>query len=114
MKIIDRKTFLEMPPGIIYAKYEPCNFGGLNIKWESMIHANDYSGDFVCQGLGVEVKCDDSDEFESQCSKAEKGEEIDLDFECAGRDGLFEKDQLFAILSKKDVELLINRLQETL
>lgn len=114
MKIVDRKTFLDLPPGTVYAKYKPCVFGGLAIKEESMVFADGYSGDFVKQGLGVEIECGGSDEWIIQIEKAEKGEEVPLDFYCAGRDGLFEQDQLFAIFSKKDVKDLIKRLEDCL
>jgi len=114
MKIINRKEFLDLPPGVVFAKYEPCVFSGLAIKESSYVSQEGYAGDFVVQGLGVEVECANSDDYVTQCNKAEKGEDVPLDFDCAGRDGLFENEQLFAVLSKEDVQKLIHRLQETL
>jgi hypothetical protein len=43
--------------------------------------------------------------------RLENGEEIPLDFDCQGRDGLFDLDQLFAVWSDSDVEALITRLR---
>lgn len=35
MRIVDRKTFLAMPIGTVFSKYEPCVFGNLCIKGET-------------------------------------------------------------------------------
>lgn len=32
MKIVNRKTFLQMPKGTIFSEYEPCVFYGLFVK----------------------------------------------------------------------------------
>ncbi len=37
-----------------------------------------------------------------------------LDFNCVSRDGVFKKEQLFAIYEKEDIEALIDCLLETL
>ena len=37
-----------------------------------------------------------------------------MDFAYEGRDGLFDKDQLFAVWSIRDIRSLIDRLQECL
>ncbi len=110
MKIVDRKTFLKLPSGTVFAKYKPCFFEGLQIKLDD----GNWGEDFVVQDLETPIKCDSSENFEIQCERAEKGEEVDLDFDCGSRDGLFDRDQLFAVWSRKDVQELIERLQETL
>lgn len=35
MKIVDRETFLTLPPMAVYQEYEPCFFGPINIKLEN-------------------------------------------------------------------------------
>ena len=50
--------------------------------------------------------------FDKLHDALENGTSLDMDFRCSGRDGCFEKDQLFAVWEKKDVEMLISRLQE--
>ena len=45
----------------------------------------------------------------------ETGDDVKMDFEYEGRDGMFDgDDQLFAVWSENDVQALINRLEETL
>lgn len=45
MRIVDRETFLGMPSGTLYAKYEPCVFGPLEIKCDTC------GNDFVSQQI---------------------------------------------------------------
>ena len=40
----------------------------------------------------------------------EDGEDVAMDFDCLGRDALFEEHQLFAVWSAEDVRSLIARL----
>jgi hypothetical protein len=111
MKIVNRKEFLKLPAGIVFAKYKPCIFGKLAIK-ESSIDCESIN-DFIVQPLGVEIDAD-FDEFVGKCKKAENGEEVPLNYDCFERDGFFHQDQLFAVFSKEDVKKLIDRLIETL
>lgn len=109
MKIVDRKTFLALPAGTLFAKYTPCLFGSLEIKGESL------TNDFFAQELSAPIKCAGDYEFSDILYRAEAdGCEVELDFCNEYRDGLYEKDQLFAVYSKEDVCLLISRLEATL
>ena len=109
MRIVDRKTFLMLPAGIVYSKYKPCVFGSLEIKGDSI------RNDFFSQQIANAVDCDNSEEFSEILFKAEEtGENFKMDFNCEGRDGLYDDDQLFAIWNADDVEALIDRLKETI
>jgi len=109
MRIIDRKTFLEQPPGTVYAKYEPCFFGPLLIKGDSL------PNDFGYQQIADAIDCTGSGDFADKLFFAqENGESIPMDFDCQGRDGLFDDDQLFAVFDRVDVEQLIARLKDAL
>lgn len=106
MKIVDRKTFLAMPAGTVFAKYQPCYFEGLEIKGDSL--SNDYCFQQIVDALEVHDSGEFGDKlFESQ----EKGTSVPMDFYCQGRDGGFDDMQLFAVFEKQDVEALIERLR---
>lgn len=109
MKIVNRKTFLEMPPGTVYAKFEPCIFGNLCIKDDSL------SNDWFYQNIVDAIDVNDSGEFGDVLFRAnDTGESIPMDFHCLGRDGFFDNDQLFAVFERKDIEALIERLKEAI
>lgn len=49
MKIINRTQFLAMPEGTVYSKFEPCFFGEISIKGESV--ANDWWHQPICDAI---------------------------------------------------------------
>ena len=106
MKIVDLKTFRAMPEGTLYSKYRPAYCDGLMIKGET------WEYDFLYQDLIGNLKAESSEIEAEQYDKAEAGESVPLDFNVQGRDGLFEKDQLFAVYEKDDLAGLIARLQD--
>ncbi|MFY0516530.1 hypothetical protein ACOMCU_01680 [Lysinibacillus sp. UGB7] len=110
MKIVNLEKFLSLPKDVVYAKFEPNLFGAVTIKADT----SSSSGDWWYQDL-LEVYVKDNEEWDTILSKAvEKGVSFDLDYESIGRDGLYEKNQLFAVFEKKDVVALIERLKKTL
>lgn len=114
MKIVNRQTFLSMPPGTVFAKYEPCNFGDLCILLEAW-PASDNPCDFVYLSLADAIDHDGSADFMEKLDRArETGCSLAMDFECGTRDGLFDADQLFAVFEWQDVLSLIATLQATL
>jgi hypothetical protein len=108
MKIVNRETFLNMPPNTVFAKYKPCFFDELCIKGET------WHEDFWSQSL-INIESDNSGEFIDILENARiNGNSFRLDLDCEDRDALFEKDQLFAIFEKQDIVVLIERLKECL
>jgi hypothetical protein len=108
MRIVDRATFLTLPSGTIYAKFNPYVIEAPAIKWESM------GADFVTQDLvpSFEGCTNGEDVFAVTLAMAEEGKESPpVDYDCAGRDGLFDLDQLFAVWTLEDAKRLIARLQ---
>lgn len=109
MRIVDRQTFLAMPAGTVFAKYRACVFGDLMIKGEASA-----GPDFYCQQIVDSIDALDSHGFVETLTRAERdgasGPEIAMNFNYEGRDGLFDKGQLFAVWSREDVEGLIERL----
>lgn len=110
MRIVDRKTFLLMPEGTVFSKFEPVIFSAPMIKGE---HCGGF--DFRFMGLADEVDCDSSEErYEILHEAVTAGRQFDLHFNTQSRDGLFDDDQLFAVWGRKDVEGLISRLGQAL
>lgn len=110
MKIVDRKTFLGLPPGTLFSKFEPMIFGDLSIKEETISD----SEDFYYQQISDAVAWEYPGEFFDILYIAMKtGESLKMDFDCPTRDGLFDENQLFAIWERDDVMALISRLEKT-
>lgn len=111
MRIVDRKTFLAMPAGTLFAKFDPHVFGELQIK------ADTCGNDFVCNGLMPYwwEDCQDSGDALSIIDRMMEGESSPpLDYDSYGRDGLFDADQLFAVFEPADVRALMTHLTEML
>jgi len=107
MRIVDRKTFLGMASGTLYAKYEPCVFGPLEIKCDTC------GDDFVSQQIVDAIDGHDSGEVINLLSAAEEtGCSIPMSFDLAGRDGCFDEGQLFAVFEQMDVDALIRRIKQ--
>jgi hypothetical protein len=112
MKIVDRATFLKMPAGTVYQKYESCFFDSINVKGDTC-GENDWV--YLC---GIEQpdfpEATDSASWFGCCWAMEKGESKDLYFEVSERDGLFDEDQLFAVWEPDDIRGLIGVLEDAL
>lgn len=111
MKIVDRKTFLVLPAGTLFAKFSACCFGELQIKGETIPKA----GDFFYQDTAStwEKGCTGSDVWAHRRMDA-AGPEMELDFEIQARDGCFDEAQLFSVWSSADVVAFILRLKTAL
>jgi len=101
MRIVNLEDFRAMPFGTIFSKYAPCCFDGLMVKKEVL------ENDFYYQDLIGNVKGGSFEDFSSKCTGAEKGDSLSLDFDCWERDGLYEKEQLYAVYEIEDVEKII-------
>ena len=109
MKIINREQFLEMPPETLFSKYEPCRFAEMQIKGRTS-----QFNDFGAQSLHDAVDTKNGDEFVDILTDAlENGTSFDMDFDCQGRDGMYD-DQSFVIWEQKDIQNLIKRLSKIL
>jgi hypothetical protein len=106
MRIMNRVQFLAMPENTLFCNYEPCNLGELRIKGAT------WGNDFLVQYTDT-IKCKDSNEFFEILTKAWiAGESFEMDFDCMGRDAMFDDSQLFAVFDPDDVKQLIERLQQ--
>ena len=116
MKIVNRETFLALPAGTLYATYQPCIFGDLMIKDESVEDASGKPIDFWKQELipWFETSRDSGAWIDALTSIEAGGQSPVFDFDYPSRDGLFEESQLFAVFEKRDVEALLARLNQAL
>lgn len=120
MRIVDRKTFLALPSGTVFMKFpaQPADGsyadlapdGCLQIKWDTC------GEDFVTQDLvpfpdGWQDCKDIFDDMQAML-RGEPGKMADYD--CAGRDGLFDKDQFFQVWDIDDHQKLIGLLYKAL
>ena len=114
MRIVTRAEFLAMPAGTVFAKYEPCVFELMQIKGKSLIF-DDGGGDYCYQDIIDAIDSTGSGDSMDKLEMAEKeGVSLAMNFHCQGRDGCYDKDQLFAVLEHADVEALIERLKQAL
>jgi hypothetical protein len=107
--IVDRKTFLALPNGIVYSHYKSLGMiEGLCQKTETWTH------DWIYQDLIDSVESKDSGEFVDIMFAAEKGGSFKMDLNCEERDGSFDELERFAIYNKEDLEQLVAELAEVL
>ena len=113
MRIIDRKTFLALPAGILYSKYEPCVFEAFCVKGDTIYRSYDGEAiDWFEQDIHDAIDCTGSADFADKLIAAqESGGSISMDFECQGRDGMFDDEDHFAVWEATDLSALIARLQ---
>lgn len=104
MKIINREEFLKLKGEILYSRFEPDVFRGLEVKTDN------WKDDWMYNDLIGNVDCDSSESFSEKCDK----KEFDLNFDCGERDGLYEDRELFAIYSKEEILKLISRLKKVI
>jgi hypothetical protein len=110
MRIVNLETFLALPGQTLYSKYRDETFGRLEIKTGIIGHE---TMDFISQAIVDAFEHNSSEDYRDKLESAWKtGVSLKMDFDFAGRDGLFETNQLFAVWEKTDIAQLIARLQE--
>jgi len=112
MKILDRKSFMKLPSGVIYSKGCQWVFEGLSIKGDT-ITIDDRDIDWYY--LGVEwIDAKDSDEASSRLDEM-LDEGVSYPMETAyGRDGCFDYDDVFLVFERPDLERLQDYIQQAL
>lgn len=111
MKIVDRKTFLAMPAGTLYSKFQPDCFDELEIKGRTTSGGDD----FLSQQIAGAIQNNGMEDFSERCDQMRlAGASVPMDFSSEYRDGLYDQGQLFAVWEAGDVAELIHRLQMAL
>jgi len=108
MKIVNRKTFLELPSGTIYSEhYSGDGFNNLSIKYET------WGNDWIYMDINDFDDCENSGErYEKIDKMRDEGAEYPLNLDTTSRDGLFEDEQMFAIYDENDVNKIIEVLTQ--
>jgi len=114
MRIVDRKTFLAMPEGTVFAMYDQSIIREPKVKAKSLGSGGELV-DLCYTNLTDEVDCSGSFERDGIMDLAEiEGTPFALSFNTQCRDGDFDIHQLFAVWERDDVAGLIARLQQAL
>lgn len=116
MRILNRKQFLALKGEVVFAKYTPCHTEDLGIKVQS------FDNDFIYQDLDpvcvIEETFKDCDYAIGNTGTDQHylayHDDMPADLDCCSRDGCFDDDQLFMVLSRVDVEAYVKRLQQAL
>jgi len=118
MRIVDRKTFLAMPVGTIFAKFGDQYGSKNNMCFGEILIKGDTTGkDFIAQEFNPWFKgCKDSGHYFDNIDKMVDGEssEAVLDYYCNSRDGMFDERQRFAIWDFDDATELLERIKEAI
>jgi hypothetical protein len=112
MYIVKLKEFLELPKGTVYSGFSP-NM----IDTELFIKGSTCGElDWVKTQLLDALDVDDSVEYNDQLEAmlTDSSVHYPLHFHTTSRNAMYEKDKLFAVWDKEDVEGLINKLQQSL
>lgn len=109
MRILNLQEFLALPSGVIYAKYKPCIFGPLMVKYQT-----DDENNITTSPLHTEVDMFDTGDFVVKLTKAENDSSysIPLDLEATYGESIYDTNQLFAVYEQKDIDQLIAKLQQ--
>lgn len=128
MKIVDRKTFMQMLKGTVFCKFPRFNettrsydnyVFGISEPYVKMDDTDESSVDFCAMGIGSDfkpVESTGSSDYDDILTDMERNPGKEVLFEYSyGRDGMYEGDEVgFAIFSRAEVELMIKTLQESL
>lgn len=107
MKIINREAFLALPAGVVFQNYEPCNFGDICIKGETIASMTaEMAGDFYVQYLHHLEDVNSSEDHVYRLLEAtdDPTKTLTFDYNVQGRDAMYERDQLFAVWDQADVD----------
>lgn len=106
MRVVDRKTFLAMPPGTIYAKGEPWAFGNIQRKEDTL-----GDNDWWYQSFDWIESRDMGEANERLTLMLETGASFPMD-NSIQRDGCFDPGEIFLIYEDADIERLTETLKQ--
>lgn len=111
MIFVDRKTFLTLPPGTVYTKYNSGTCDHLAIKQDNC-GSNDWFYLPLDSINTIDIDC--SGELWSRLSDVKPGDTFNIEFDRTSRDGCFDDDEKFFIYTPDDIKKLITTLTNTL
>lgn len=107
MRIVNRTEFLALPAGTVFSKWQPCWFDDMCIKGETWAHCNDFTYQAIASAVETKER---QDLYDALFGVDGCPAQARMDFECMGRDGRFDADQMFAVWDAIDTMQLIKRL----
>lgn len=108
MRIMNRKEFLALEGQVLFSRYYDGQLGELEIKGGTFGEV-----DFTCQTIATSLEWAGDGNLHEQLSQAEQsGEDVAMDFDFLGRDGLYVENQLFAVWSTSDTRAFIAKLNQ--
>ena len=108
MKIVDRKTFMELPAGTLCAEGEPAVFGDLFFKGETLRRDNGVPFDYLRIGLYAFDHSQWDDMFENGTSRYFNTAESHI------RDACFNLDARYLVFEKYDLECLKDLIEKAI
>ena len=113
MRIVNREGFMEMPEGTFYCKGGQWTFSELCVKGETLRNADGTSTDWEYARFNwVEAK-DSGEAYDRQDEMLAKGTSYPMDGSY-GRDGMYEKYDLFLVFEYADLASLRDLITETM
>ena len=111
MRLITKKEMLSFDYEVVFSHRYQNNFGPQDL----CIYVQSLNNEFIYQPLIDTSECNNYEEYADLHFIAEQDSTFNLvqDYDCASRDGLFEDDSKYYVLSKKDLGNLIQRLMTT-
>ena len=106
MRIVDLKTFITLPEGTVYCKYgKGGTYGEIAIKGDVVGEI-----DFGTTPIFNHFEAFDTGEYFDKLVEFDAGKPLLMSTKESGRDGLFNRDQLYCIYSKEDLKAAITEL----
>lgn len=112
MKIVKYRDFLKLRAGTLYSTFAPYHFGPLSIKGETIKRGAKGIDFFAVEGLAGSIKHDNTEQFIENCNAAMRGESVKMDFETEQREGLYEREQLYAVFEDEDMLAFVDRIMD--
>ncbi len=100
MRIVNLEQFRALPEWTVFRKFRPMVAEDLQFKFETWEH------DFICMPVDMPESHSSEQLFDRLGEMLATGVSYPLNVDCAGRDGLFDKEQLFLIYEKADLAAL--------
>lgn len=105
MKLVDRKTFLNLPDNTIYSlSSNYSGFEGLYIKTKTL------DNDWIFQDLIESIDLKEHTTHMDRWYEIEEGDSFKLDYDSGQRDGCFDDKCMFVIWDKSDINRLLVQL----
>ncbi len=111
MKILPRQAFLALPADTVFSTYEPCVFGPIAVKGDTIYADDGRAIDFFYQAIEDAWAGPDGGDYDHLLRTAESTE---VDLYCQTREGLFDDSMLYAVWEAADVAALVARLSQCL